>query len=136
MTPSIADTGHRRVVLFNQLIIFSIIFGLCSTWVLMSEFIQGMQEGWQKPWFILYVIHCGYALNLIIYWVLYGLRTRDWLLRGQFAAILRYFDCRHARGTPLHISSVVGQPFQVPMRQIVGLSVVLSLLSAFVGYSW
>lgn len=127
------DASIRRARLANQVLIFSIIFGLCLTWVLMSEFIQGMQEGWQKPWFILYVIHSGYSLNLVIYWVLYSLRTRDWLMRAHCAGLMR--SCSRARAGNVG-SSLHAQPFRVPTRQLVYLSIFLALLAAFVGYAW
>jgi hypothetical protein len=40
---------------------------LVTSWVLMAELIQGLQVGWSKPWAITYVIHGGYAINLIVY---------------------------------------------------------------------
>ena len=30
---------------------------LVGTWIVVSECIQGLQDGWQKPWAIVYVIH-------------------------------------------------------------------------------
>lgn len=123
------DANTRRALFANQILIFCIIFGLCATWVMMSEFIQGMQEGWQKPWFILYVIHSGYAFNLVIYWVLYSLRTRDWFMRAHFATLARFCSRTRVGVPPV-------QPFRVPTRQIVYLSIFLALLAAFVGYAW
>jgi len=125
------EGARRRSFILNQMLVFGIIFGLCLTWVLMSEFIQGMQEGWEKPWFILYVIHSGYAFNLLIYWALYGARTGDWMLRSQCSALVRCFR----RGSEWREESPVGA-YLVPTKQLIILSLVLALLSAFVGYSW
>jgi drug/metabolite transporter (DMT)-like permease len=125
MSPPTSDAARRRFFV-DQAVVFAVIIGLCTTWVLMSEYIQGMQDGWQKPWFILYVIHCGYSLNLIIYYGLYVRRTGDWCMRAHFGACC----CRR------RVVVTQPEPYPVTQRQLVRLSVVLSLLSAFVGYAW
>lgn len=44
----------------------------------MAELIQGLTTGWNKPFFITYVIHGGYALNMIIYLILRVCRYYSW----------------------------------------------------------
>ncbi len=51
---------------------------LILTWVLSAELVQGLQDGWSRPFALTYAIHCGYALSLIPYYFLR--RTR--LARG------------------------------------------------------
>lgn len=51
----------------NSVMLTFVMVGIVGTWVSMAELIQGLQDGWSKPFFITYVIHSGYALNLIFY---------------------------------------------------------------------
>jgi drug/metabolite transporter (DMT)-like permease len=82
---------------------------IVSAWVAMSLLLQGLQDGWQKPWFILYTIHSGYAINLI-----------------PFAALHAH---RRAAAPP-------GVAPPVPLRTLARYAGALQLLAAFVGYSW
>ena len=43
---------------------------LILTWVLSAELVQGLQDGWSRPFALTYAIHCGYALSLIPYYFL------------------------------------------------------------------
>ena len=74
----------------------------------MSELIQGLQVGWEKPFFILYVIHSGYAINLIP-WAAFAV-----LRRKSHSTMNKYY----------------------PMRSLIGFAFLLQLLAAWVGYTW
>jgi drug/metabolite transporter (DMT)-like permease len=43
---------------------------LVVTWCVMGELLQGLQDGWPRPWMLTYAIHSGYALALIPFAVL------------------------------------------------------------------
>ena len=92
-----------------------IVLGLVASWVAMSELIQNLQAGWSKPWFILYTIHGGYALNLLPAAVLSRMRTGRW-------------------GGPC--TAATASPYPVSLRQLVCVAFALQLLAAFVAGAW
>jgi drug/metabolite transporter (DMT)-like permease len=52
-------------------------FLLVFTWVLMGELIQNLLDAeWNKPWFLTYAIHSGYAFSLLPYLLLRAVRLR------------------------------------------------------------
>jgi drug/metabolite transporter (DMT)-like permease len=93
---------------------------MCISWVCMGEFIQGMQNGWGKPWFITYVIHSGYSLTLIPWAYLRWRRT------GRLS-------CCSFRRCQLFAEDAA---LVVPMRQLLVLASFLQVLSSFSGFTW
>lgn len=112
---------------------------MCGSWVAMSELIQGLQDGWEKPWAVTWVIHSGYALCLI-----------PWaLLRWKRTGVLCSASCGRRGGNKsgLPRDEAMGVSMQaplegtakvmpVPYRQMLILSGLLQILSAFNGYTW
>lgn len=96
---------------------------LCVTWVLMGEFIQGLQDGWRKPWFVTYVVHSGFAITLLPWFVLRARRTRRWPACADICA----------RRAPAADADAV---LPVSMRQLTLLGTFLSVLSAAAGFTW
>ena len=49
---------------------------LIVTWVLLGELIQGLLDGWPRPWLLTYCIKSGFTLCLLPYALLRHLRLR------------------------------------------------------------
>ena len=96
-----------------------IVAGLVACWVAMSEGIQGLQDKWTKPFFIVYTIHGGYALNLIFFVVLNFVRT------GRMCG-----PCRRAAAPPEEAA------YPVPLGQLVLVAFALQALGAVIAYTW
>jgi drug/metabolite transporter (DMT)-like permease len=80
---------------------------LVSTWVAMGFLLQGLQDGWERPWALTYAIHSGYTLSLIPYAILRRLRVS----RGE-------------------------APLLPPLRSTLLFTLGLSLLSSCVAITW
>ena len=80
---------------------------LVTTWVVMGFLLQGLQDGWERPWALTYSIHSGYSLSLLPF------------------AVLRRLRVSHGGATKMP-----------PLRSVLMYTLGLSLLSSTVAVTW
>lgn len=116
----------------HGLLTLGILVGLCACWTLMAELIQGLQTGWSKPWFIVFVIHGTYAAMLLPYAALRHAR-----MRGASTPAAPPADAHESPllSAPAAAKSDAAAADASP-RQLVAAGVALSVLASFVAMTW
>ena len=125
-----------------------IVGGIVTTWVLMAELIQGLQDGWQKPWFIMYVIHSAYSITLIPWYLFRHVRLQAAAASHCKTAVPTgdnqlLLDSRLDGGTNILADTTydtaptaTASTSPLPFRQLVVTGILLSVLSTFVALTW
>jgi drug/metabolite transporter (DMT)-like permease len=84
---------------------------------MMSQLVQGLQQGWNMPWFITYTFNTCYGIGIVPWAVLRFRRTGSLCISGaEWRDEVR--------------------PYAVPTRQLIYLGLLIQFLSACNGFTW